>query len=218
MTDASHWARYGRRVEPDAAWRNACDDRYGRSPTYRYRAGAPVDSTAVSPRRVAVAVLAVFVGLAVAGCGGSGSDGSEGVTEPTRPGALPKPCTLLTPSDAEGLLGTTAQRVPGATTADRGQQCACTTTRASQMIMLRETNSVHVLSTGGSTTASTVDVGEQAYLQAGDPPGTSTLAFRSRGVVVSLLYSNVSADTGAGTAQDREDALVALGRRIASRL
>jgi hypothetical protein len=170
----------------------------------------------VSPRRVAVAVLAVFVGLAVAGCGGSSSDGSDGV-EPTRR-ALPKPCTLLTPLDAEGLLGTTAQRVPGATTADRGQQCAYATTRASQMIMLRETNSVHVLSTGGSTTASTVDVGEQAYLQAGDPPGTSTLAFRARGVVVSLLYSNVSAEAGAGTAQDREDALVALGRRIASRL
>ncbi len=30
MVDASRWACYGRRVEPDAAWRSACDDRYGR--------------------------------------------------------------------------------------------------------------------------------------------------------------------------------------------
>jgi xylulokinase len=30
MTDASRWARYDRRVEPDPAWRAACDDRYGR--------------------------------------------------------------------------------------------------------------------------------------------------------------------------------------------
>jgi xylulokinase len=29
-TDASRWARYGKTVEPDPAWRNACDDRYGR--------------------------------------------------------------------------------------------------------------------------------------------------------------------------------------------
>jgi xylulokinase len=30
MGDASRWARYGRRVEPDPAWRAACDDRYQR--------------------------------------------------------------------------------------------------------------------------------------------------------------------------------------------
>jgi xylulokinase len=30
MVDASRWARYGKRVEPDPAWRSACDDRYQR--------------------------------------------------------------------------------------------------------------------------------------------------------------------------------------------
>lgn len=30
MVDASRWARYGKRVEPDPAWRSACDDRYER--------------------------------------------------------------------------------------------------------------------------------------------------------------------------------------------
>jgi xylulokinase len=30
MNDASRWARYGRCVEPDPAWRSACDDRYER--------------------------------------------------------------------------------------------------------------------------------------------------------------------------------------------
>jgi xylulokinase len=30
MIDASRWVRYGRRVEPDPAWRNPCDDRYQR--------------------------------------------------------------------------------------------------------------------------------------------------------------------------------------------
>jgi xylulokinase len=30
MVDARRWARYDRRVEPDPAWRTACDDRYAR--------------------------------------------------------------------------------------------------------------------------------------------------------------------------------------------
>jgi xylulokinase len=30
MVDASRWARYGKQVEPDPAWRAACDDRYER--------------------------------------------------------------------------------------------------------------------------------------------------------------------------------------------
>ncbi|MDQ1521666.1 MAG: hypothetical protein QOI55_2739 [Actinomycetota bacterium] len=162
--------------------------------------------------------VVLVVTVAGAGCNGSGSSGMKtGGTTTTVRRKLPAPCSLLTAADARVFLGAPAPRVPAVNEADRREQCAYATNRARQLILLRETNNVRVLSSGG-TTVSSVDVGEQAYLRAGDPAGTSTLAFRQRGVVVSLLFSDVTVVESAGATRDRERALVALGKRIASRL
>jgi xylulokinase len=45
MAGASRWARYGRRVEPDARWQAACDDRYAR---FLHVAGDAADEDASS--------------------------------------------------------------------------------------------------------------------------------------------------------------------------
>jgi hypothetical protein len=161
-------------------------------------------------------VLVALAAMAAACSSSSTSSRHRFETTTTRRVPLPAPCSLLTATDARTFLQVPARRVPATTATDRESECAYAAFGGRQLLLLRETNDVQVLSAGLG--GSPVAVGEEAYLRSGVPPGTTTLDFRQHGVVVSLLYSNLRAIANPGGASGRDDQLVALGQGIAARL
>jgi len=173
----------------------------------------------VRARRVVIAaVVVVAIAVAASGCSKSNGNHAVGVATPTTVREkLPAPCSLLTAADARELLGAPVRRQPPATAGDAKVSCGYATAGAAKLLLLRETNDVGVLSSNGPGVES-VDVGEEGYLDSGNLPGTETLAFRRRGVVVSILSSLLRVPPGSTSTSAIDEPLVALGRRVASRL
>jgi len=172
----------------------------------------------VRPHRRAVAAFVVAIAVVAAGCNKSnGNDQVAVATSTTVREKLPAPCSLVTAADAQEFLGGPVMQQPPPTADDAKVTCAYATAGAAKLLLLRETNNVQALPSNDPGVES-VDVGEEGYFDSGNPPGTETLSFRRRGVVVSILSSRLRVPLGSAPTSGSDSPLVALGRRVASRL
>lgn len=169
-------------------------------------------------RRAVVALVAVAATVPLGACAGSEQHRVPTLPETTVRASMPAACTLLSRTDAQRFLGAAArvERTPTARTEPGADSCSYGSERPPQVLLLRATTDTSVFSPVGLAGASPVSVGEDAFVTK-DAAGSITLQFRQRGVVVTLLYSDLRRRQP-GAAPDREADLTALGGTIAARL
>jgi hypothetical protein len=171
--------------------------------------------------------LALVIGAATTGgCGGGSSGGAEpgdDATATTARRQVPAACTLVTAAQARALFGAAVTRPPPPSSSPATDDavvdsCTYSARKPLQVLTVNVTNDLRVLAGAAYGDSVPTNVGEEAYLRTGDPPGTLTLQFRNRGAVVTLVYSDLRVAGPTAAPPRKEGDLIAVAEQAAARL